>query len=72
MVFTSDVYADGFAAGNSYRVNSDSPSPLKVKTATRPLAPGDFVFHGTNGIEVYPGNGVLEGGKIPGYLKHSP
>lgn len=69
MVFTSDVYADGFAAGNSYRVNSDSPFAVEGQDGTRPLAPGDFVFHGTNGIEVYPGNGVLEGGKIPGYTQ---
>ena len=67
MVFTSDVYADGFAAGNSYRVNSDSPFAVEGQDGTRPLAPGDFVFHGTNGIEVYPGNGVLEGDKISGY-----
>ncbi|MFT0315572.1 fimbrillin family protein [Bacteroides thetaiotaomicron] len=69
MVFTSDVYADGFAAGNSYRVNSDSPFAVEGQDGTRPLAPGDFGFHGTNGIEVYPGNGVLEGGKIPGYTQ---
>ena len=69
MVFTSDVYADGFAAGNSYRVNSASPFAVEGQDGTRPLAPGDFVFHGTNGIEVYPGNGVLEGGKIPGYTQ---
>lgn len=69
MVFTSDVYADGFAAGNSYRVNSDSPFAVEGQDGTRPLAPGDFVFHGTNGIEVYPGNGVLEGGKIPSYTQ---
>lgn len=69
MVFTSDVYADGFATGNSYRVNSDSPFAVEGQDGTRPLAPGDFVFHGTNGIEVYPGNGVLEGGKIPGYTQ---
>lgn len=69
MVFTSDVYADGFAAGNSYRVNSDSPFAVEGQDGTRPLAPGDFVFHGTNGIEVYPGNGVLEGGKILGYTQ---
>lgn len=69
MVFTSDVYADGFAAGNSYRVNSDSPFAVEGQDGTRPLAPGDFVFHGTNGIEVYPGNGVPEGDKIPDYAQ---
>lgn len=69
MVFTSDVYADGFAAGTSYRVNSDSPFAVEGQNCTRPLAPGDFVFHGTSGIEVYPGNGVLESGKIPDYAQ---
>lgn len=69
MVFTSDVYVDGFAAGNSYRVNSDSPFAVEGQDGTRPLAPGDFVFHGTNGIEVYPGNGVPEGDKIPDYAQ---
>ncbi|MFS3008344.1 fimbrillin family protein [Bacteroides thetaiotaomicron] len=69
MVFTSDVYADGFAAGNSYRVNSDSPFAVEGQDGMRPLAPGDFVFHGTNGIEVYPGNGVPEGDKIPDYAQ---
>lgn len=33
----------------------------------RPLKPGDFVFHGKLGIEIYPGDGELANGKIPDY-----
>lgn len=67
IVYTSATYANGFAAGNSYRVNSDSPFTVDNQHETRALAPGDFVFHGTNRIEIYPGDGVLENGKIPDY-----
>lgn len=55
-----------FVAGNSYTLKVNSLLPGDGST-TRELAPGDFVFYGTNGIEVYPGDGLLEAdGKIPG------
>lgn len=58
-----------FTAGNCYTLTVNSQVRGKGST-TRELAPGDFVFHGTNGIEVYPGDGLLDiDGKIPGHAE---
>lgn len=55
-----------FNAGECHtlKINSLIPGPGSL---IRPLAPGDFVFQGTDGIEVYPGDGLLTDGKIPEY-----
>lgn len=56
-----------FVAGNCYTLKVNSPLPGEGSTM-RELAPGDFVFYGTSGIEIYPGNGLLGAdGKIPDY-----
>ena len=55
-----------FVAGNCYTLEVNSPFPGSGSTE-RALAPGDFVFHGTSDIEIYPGNGPLTSGKIPDY-----
>lgn len=55
-----------FNAGECHtlKINSLIPGPGSL---IRPLAPGDFVFQGMDGIEVYPGDGLLTDGKIPEY-----
>ena len=55
-----------FVAGNCYTLEVNSPFPGSGSTE-RALAPGDFVFHGTSDIEIYPGDGPLTSGKIPDY-----
>ena len=55
-----------FVAGNCYTLEVNSPFPDSGSTE-RALAPGDFVFHGTSDIEIYPGDGPLTSGKIPDY-----
>ena len=55
-----------FVAGNCYTLEVNGPFPGSGSTE-RALAPGDFVFHGTSDIEVYPGDGPLTSGKIPDY-----
>lgn len=58
-----------FTAGNCYTLTVNSQVRGEGST-TRELAPGDFVFHGNNGIEVYPGDGLLDtNGKIPGHAE---
>lgn len=64
--YEGNVYAAGFAAGSCYSLNVDSPLHGSGSTE-RALAPGDFVFHGSSNIEVYPGDGPLKDGKIPDY-----
>lgn len=57
-----------FDAGCCYTVAVVTPfTDTSRGEVERALAPGDFVFHGTSGIEVYPGDGTLTGGKIPDY-----
>lgn len=65
--YEGNSYMAGFAAGYCYTLNVDSPLP--ITTSERPLAPGDFVFQNESEgrIEIYPGNGLLENGKIPDY-----
>ena len=65
--FNGSSIAAGFAAGHCYKVEVIRSTPNTTNTVERALAPGDFVFHGTSGIEVYPGNGLLADGKIPDY-----
>lgn len=64
--YKGNEYSAGFAGGNCYLLNVDSPLHGSG-SVERALAPGDFVFHGTNNIEIYPGDGPLESGKIPDY-----
>lgn len=64
--YESASYSNGFIAGNCYTLKVDSPLPGDG-SVERALAPGDFVFHGTSDIEVYPGDGLLVDGKIPDY-----
>lgn len=55
-----------FAAGNCYTLEVKSPLPVSEKI--RELTPGDFVFFTANNkIEIFPGDGVFEGDKIPDY-----
>ena len=63
--FNGSSIATGFAAGHCYTVKVVRSTPNTTNSAERALATGDFVFHGASGIEVYPGNGLLESGKIP-------
>lgn len=57
-----------FDAGCCYTVAVVAPfTDTSRGEVERVLAPGDFVFHGTSGIEVYPGDGTLTSGKIPDY-----
>lgn len=63
--FNGTSISTGLAAGYCYKVDVIRPTPNTTNSVVRALAPGDFVFHGTNCIEVYPGNGLLENGKIP-------
>ncbi len=65
--FGGSSIAAGFAAGHCYKVEVIRSTPNTTNTVERALAPGDFVFHGTSEIEVYPGNGLLVDGKIPDY-----
>lgn len=53
-------------SGKYYTLEIKSPIPHETKVE-RPLKPGDFVFHGSSGIEIYPGDGALTNGKIPDY-----
>ena len=64
--YKGNEYSTGFAGGNCYLLNVDSPLHGSG-SVERALAPGDFVFHGSSDIEVYPGDGPLESGKIPDY-----
>lgn len=68
MIMTYSGNSAAFAVGKCYTLEVNHRH--SGGSAVRPLAPGDFVFHGTNNIEVYPGDGLLtEDGntKIPGY-----
>lgn len=63
-----------FVDGSSIKLNKGQYYELEAKTPItskdaepRPLKPGDFVFHGKTGIEIYPGDGELTSGKIPYY-----
>lgn len=66
--YTGNEYAAGFSGGNCYLLNVDSPLHGSG-SVERALAPGDFVFQNESQgrIEVYPGDGPLESGKIPDY-----
>lgn len=59
-------YSSIFTGGYCYTITVKAPFAASGEEE-RPLAPGDFVFHGTGGIEVYPGDGPLTDGKIPNY-----
>lgn len=53
-------------SGQYYTLTVKSPIP-NATPVERSLQPGDFVFHGESGIEIYPGDGKLTDGKIPDY-----
>ena len=57
-----------FEAGTCYTLQVISPLP-GIGSTERALAPGDFVFDDGGSIEVYPGNGFLQDGKILEYEK---
>lgn len=64
--YTSTSYSGGITAGKCYTLRIDATLTVPIG-GERPLAPGDFVFHGANDIEIYPGDGALTNGKIPDY-----
>ena len=64
------IYYNGnisISSGQYYVLAVNSPVEHDTELA-RPLRPGDFVFYGESGIEIYPGNGPLDAtGRIPDY-----
>lgn len=65
--FNGSSINSGFAAGYCYKVDVIRSNPNTTDSVERALAPGDFVFHGTSCIEIYPGNGLLMDDEIPDY-----
>lgn len=65
--FNGSSIAAGLAAGHYYKVEVIRSTPNTTDSWERALAPGDFVFHGSTNIEIYPGDGPLTSGKIPDY-----